>query len=1078
MKILRTINIILLSVFILMVIYGLSFGACSGSSPTLTAASCSKADVSACLTAAAPGDTVQIPAGTCNTDWTSVLDVTKPITIQGAGVDQTIITANVTAGGSSNYVFRVPNSVSSNTYQTNSWGATNQPIYASGRWVFKDMTINTQYKSGHFLFSNPSSDMFQLQVQNVKMTGAQHVPSSGFMYRNTIKVEGSWEGVFSGNYISGNPYIKIMGPDDAGRYAITHTREPAFSSASNTIYFEDNTIVSSNYNQVANTLSLCTGEITTFTLDGINGKSYCDTSCDCSGSQYAISANNGQQWVWRYNTITNESSQGGASMYFDHGPIGGGSLEYLNSTLSSGLTIEGVWYKIITTEPNHFCTGCVAGQYFQGTSSIKTINTTNTVQVVYSVFNTGIYTAEVYGNKYNIPYRGSILGIERTSGRGFAFNNYFKLPGTSYTQYSTFNPDTIISSGETRQWMHTCPTDAEHLYGGTNTCTAGGVPQHITRSYDWNNRYGNVDTGVGTLLPTRVYDKHIPPVANQNFWSQNDSCTASSCSSGVGCGSTIPTGTCTTGVGYWRTNQSCSALTSGSFGANPTAPISGEFYRCTATNTWTYTYAPLQYPHPWIEVEVESPQGSTPAPTGQQACSGDTGSVNASINFTDNVGVTGVKACLDGESLGGSCGTCSSSTTYDCMDKSFSLLSGSILNGTWGTTFATEPCGEARAYNVKGTDGSDNISSNYVISYDMESSSDITNPTLSSQSIGVNGRTLTLTFSEPINNGGAYSDSHWSLVVDGSPMSITCTQSWLSTTLLCQTAECVESGVTVTLDFDQPVGNNSIIDIAENPLEDFDPAKSVTNNSTQSCGAATSLFYPDVLSYTTNTDVPSNLGMVFQSTLPGTIDEVCFYKDATLTGTHIASVWDNSCTKLAEKTFSGETGTGWQCQALDTSVPFLADTPYRVAVLFPTSAYIKVGSFFASQYTENNLSIPSGGGRYYDSSSVGCPTATTQSNFLVDVIVSYQGASGPWQVNTEMSGAGCSNITASSLVDDEDTKEITVTVGNGWQVSVTGCGGSGSLSGNTYTYTTGSVTENCTVTATCTEINRMPWAAP
>lgn len=67
---------------------------------------------------------------------------------------------------------------------------------------------------------------------------------------------------------------------------------------------------------------------------------------------------------------------------------------------------------------------------------------------------------------------------------------------------------------------------------------------------------------------------------------------------GVGCGTLAarPT-TCTTGVGYWATNQDCSNI-SDYVGANPTTPISGTLYKCTATNIWEPYYTPYTYPHP------------------------------------------------------------------------------------------------------------------------------------------------------------------------------------------------------------------------------------------------------------------------------------------------------------------------------------------------------------------------------------------------------------------------------------------------------------------------------------------------
>jgi len=65
--------------------------ACTGSSPTWTAADCSSEEVSACITAASSGDTINIPADECT--WTSGITVpdAKKIIIQGAGMDSTLI---------------------------------------------------------------------------------------------------------------------------------------------------------------------------------------------------------------------------------------------------------------------------------------------------------------------------------------------------------------------------------------------------------------------------------------------------------------------------------------------------------------------------------------------------------------------------------------------------------------------------------------------------------------------------------------------------------------------------------------------------------------------------------------------------------------------------------------------------------------------------------------------------------------------------------------------------------------------------------------------------------------------------
>jgi hypothetical protein len=57
---------------------------------TINAASCSRTDVLNAITAAADGDRVLVPAGTCT--WTSRITVSgKGITLAGAGINRTTI---------------------------------------------------------------------------------------------------------------------------------------------------------------------------------------------------------------------------------------------------------------------------------------------------------------------------------------------------------------------------------------------------------------------------------------------------------------------------------------------------------------------------------------------------------------------------------------------------------------------------------------------------------------------------------------------------------------------------------------------------------------------------------------------------------------------------------------------------------------------------------------------------------------------------------------------------------------------------------------------------------------------------
>ena len=59
---------------------------------TIQAVSCSQADVQTAINAAVTGDIVNVPSGTCTWSTPVIIPDTKKITLQGAGVDSTIIT--------------------------------------------------------------------------------------------------------------------------------------------------------------------------------------------------------------------------------------------------------------------------------------------------------------------------------------------------------------------------------------------------------------------------------------------------------------------------------------------------------------------------------------------------------------------------------------------------------------------------------------------------------------------------------------------------------------------------------------------------------------------------------------------------------------------------------------------------------------------------------------------------------------------------------------------------------------------------------------------------------------------------
>src|SRR5262249_4533772 len=105
-----------------------------------------------------------------------------------------------------------------------------------------------------------------------------------------------------------------------------------------------------------------------------------------------------------------------------------------------------------------------------------------------------------------------------------------------------------------------------------------------------NPGFGTQGVGVNTGRVIRGRDYYVENL-NQAAQSSPTSPFNGTATIGIGHGTLAnrPT-TCTTGVAYFATDQG-NWNQSGSGGQ-------GQFYLCSATNTWTLNYTPYIYPHP------------------------------------------------------------------------------------------------------------------------------------------------------------------------------------------------------------------------------------------------------------------------------------------------------------------------------------------------------------------------------------------------------------------------------------------------------------------------------------------------
>ncbi len=204
--------------------------------------------------------------------------------------------------------------------------------------------------------------------------------------------------------------------------------------------------------------------------------------------------------------------------------------------------------------------------------------------------------------------------------------------------------------------------------------------------------------------------------------------------------------------------------------------------------------------------------------------------------------------------------------------------------------------------------------------------------------------------------------------------------------------------------------------------------------------AATSLWGPDV----TPTVIDSGdanaveLGVQFSSATAGFIDGVRFYKSAANTGTHIGSLWAADGTLLAQATFTGETGSGWQQVTFSTPVAITAGTTYVAGYHTDTGHYsFDAGYFSNNSYLDPPLSAPGGNpaqpnGLFSYSSTPTFPTGTFNgSNYWVDVV--YAPAPVPVSLTvtapqTQLPRGVTTQLSATETWSDGSTKNVSGSV--------------------------------------------------
>jgi len=158
------------------------------------------------------------------------------------------------------------------------------------------------------------------------------------------------------------------------------------------------------------------------------------------------------------------------------------------------------------------------------------------------------------------------------------------------------------------------------------------------------------------------------------------------------------------------------------------------------------------------------------------------------------------------------------------------------------------------------------------------------------------------------------------------------------------------------------------------------------------CGLFGNSYTPAVTS--ANDSATLELGMKFQSTVPGWVAGVRFYKGAGNNGTHIGSLWTSAGALLATGTFTNETASGWQTMTFAGPVQISANTTYVVSYFDPGGHYADSTDLFDWPLNTPPLTAPKavyntagGGDGVFNTGGHAFPTSGFHgSGYGVDVI--------------------------------------------------------------------------------------------
>lgn len=541
----------------------------------ITAISPSLTDITRAISSAVDGDLVVVPAGTAT--WTSTLNITKGITLQGATTitgttsnptvtDATIIQDNVVRSGDSQMIIRATLTPGQSfrltgfTFKpgTLTTGANNGGVHLEGTCP------STRIDHCHFdrLYDNPL-----IMTPNGQIYGV--IDHCVFDERH--------------NYLTTQLTHSGLGGHDWGDGSWAES--PYFGSEK-FLFLEDNTFRNAD-GGIVNGLDCYGGARYVFRynylVDIPFGGHGTESTSRWRGVRVLEAYNNTCVWnlvtpkgqlrsgtLIEYNNLWTGSKSPDHAMtlscYREYWPFKSWGGAFGNNPLDVNDT-EGDGTNVPGHSPHLYASGTHTGGNGSATLTVANAGWVPGHWVGYSVTNTTQIIPTGTGAGFN---PGSYIMANTSDTITFALDG-------SFGPIMTFNTGDGFAIYKLLIALDQPGRGKDNLLtGGTDPVTNGGVwpQQALEPCYAWGNTYNN----------SRQLDSFSPyPTiqVNRDFYNQA-AAVGGAQTVGVGTGTLANRpATCTKGVGYWATDES-------------------KLYVASATNTWSLYYTPYTYPHPLV----------------------------------------------------------------------------------------------------------------------------------------------------------------------------------------------------------------------------------------------------------------------------------------------------------------------------------------------------------------------------------------------------------------------------------------------------------------------------------------------